>query len=104
MGKQYKEIPIKKIIPPPAPIRLKAEETDINELATSIKTVGLINPITVRPRNGKYEVVAGHRRFLACQRAGVKTVKTLGDFMIAENLSRRDLTPVEEAAAFNWAR
>jgi len=109
MGRSYQEIPIKKIIPPPAPIRLKAEETNINELATSIKTVGLINPITVRPKNGKYEVVAGHRRFLACQRAGVKTVpcviadvdeKTLGDFMIAENLSRKDLSPVEEAAAF----
>jgi ParB family chromosome partitioning protein len=81
----------------------------IDELAASISRVGLINPITVREVDGAYEVVAGHRRLLACRRAGLVAVPCLvrgardanpTALKIHENLYRQELSPVEEAAFY----
>ncbi|MCW7079466.1 MAG: ParB/RepB/Spo0J family partition protein [Canidatus Methanoxibalbensis ujae] len=109
---EFREIDIELINPPPAPLRLEAEKTNIDELAESIKAIGLINPITIKPVNGRYEIIAGHRRFLACKKAGLKKIKAIvveaddkkeAQIMLAENLARHDLTPLEEACAFKDA-
>jgi len=100
------EILADQIIEPIDPMRTEHDRDKIYELAESIKTQGLINPITVRPHNGKYEIVAGHRRFKACLIAGkVKipsVIRTMTDQEVLalrahENLFREDVDPVDEA-------
>ena len=84
----------------------------LDELANSIKKQGVIQPIVVRPdktSEGKYEIIAGERRWLASQNAGlhevpvvilnVDDVKSL-EFAIVENVQRRDLNPIEEAQGY----
>ena len=78
----------------------------LEELATSMRTHGVLTPIVLRPRGGsKYELVAGERRFRAAKMAGLKqipaVVKQLDDELalqiaLVENLQREDLNPVEE--------
>lgn len=89
--------------------RRNASQASIDELAQSIKEVGLVQPITVRPVNGKHEIVAGERRYHAAKRAGLRDipviVRDLDDQQAAalrctENLQRQDLSPIEEAEAF----
>jgi len=87
-------------------------EAKLEELAKSIKTNGIIQPIAVRPDKseaGKYEIVAGERRWLAAQKAGLHdipvTVLNLSDVeslevAIVENIQRDDLNPVEEARGY----
>jgi ParB family transcriptional regulator, chromosome partitioning protein len=82
----------------------------LQELANSIKSIGgLLQPIVVRPLNGKYEIVAGERRWRAAQLAGLAEVSCLiYDYTdeqalqasIIENISRADLNPIEEAQAY----
>lgn len=78
----------------------------INELAISIKEQGIINPITVRPMGKKYIIIAGERRFLAAQQAGLKVIPALvrkvskNDVMLIsliENLQREDLNSIDRA-------
>lgn len=94
------------IMDPAKPMRVDLDKDALWELAESIKKDGLINPITVRPKGDHYEVVAGHRRFKACQIAGIVeiscVVRELNDsqmfeIMAAENLERKDVSPLEEA-------
>ena len=87
-------------------------EEKLEELTNSIKKNGLIQPIAVRPNNsenGKYEIVAGERRWLAAQRAGLHeipvTILDLSDVeslevAIVENIQRDDLNPIEEARGY----
>ncbi len=87
-------------------------EIKLNELSESIKKNGLIQPIAVRPNkseSGKYEIVAGERRWLAAQRAGLHEIPVnileLSDVeslevAIVENIQRDDLNPVEEALGY----
>ncbi len=87
-------------------------EEKLDELANSIKKNGIIQPIAVRPSklgSGKYEIVAGERRWLAAQRAGLHeipvTILDLSDVetlevAIVENIQRDDLSPVEEARGY----
>lgn len=90
---------------------LRANFEGIEELAYSIKNLGLIEPIVVRRSNGEkpYELIAGHRRLKACKMIGCKTIKALiinaNDkdaylIAIAENLQRKSLNPIEEAMAY----
>ncbi|RDV39566.1 ParB/RepB/Spo0J family partition protein [Bradymonadaceae bacterium TMQ3] len=81
----------------------------IEELAESIKESGLIQPLVVRERQGRYELIAGERRLRACKRAGLSEVpvviKDVTDFeaytlALIENIQREDLNPVEEALAY----
>lgn len=87
-------------------MRSELNRDELFELADNIKQNGLINPITVRPKNNRFEVVAGHRRFAACKIAGkiriACVVRELNDneafaVMAAENLERQDVDPVDEA-------
>lgn len=85
------------------------DQTALEELAASIKAQGLIQPILVRPlTEGRYEIVAGERRWRACQMAGLRSidciVRTMDDYesmaiALIENLQREDLNPMEEARA-----
>ena len=93
------------------PRRQFAKES-LEELTNSIKEQGVIQPIVVRPNKsseGKYEIIAGERRWLAAQNAGlheipvvilnVDDVKSL-EFAIVENVQRQDLNPIEEARGY----
>ena len=91
--------------------RKKFDETSLNELSESIKSRGIIQPIIVRNSNGdtKYEIIAGERRWLAAQRAGLHEVpivvieaddKKALEFGIVENVQRHDLNAIEEAEGY----
>ena len=92
--------------------RQRFSEEKLEELVNSIKKNGVIQPIAVRPNkieNGKYEIVAGERRWMAAQRAGLHEipvsildltdVETL-EVAIVENIQRDDLNPIEEARGY----
>jgi len=103
------EIDIDKIDPPSSPLRVQPDDEDISLLANSIQQTGIINPIVVFQKNERYEIIAGHRRYLAAKEAGLEKVlcrvvdadekKRVG-MMLAENLSRKDLSPMEEASIY----
>ena len=92
--------------------RMNFKEDKLNELTNSIKKNGIIQPIAVRPSKtgrNKYEIIAGERRWLAAQKAGlheVPVVVTEADdlksleFAIVENVQRNDLNPLEEAQGY----
>ena len=92
--------------------RQSFSEEKLNELADSIKKNGIIQPIAVRPSKsdqGKYEIIAGERRWLAAQRAGLHSIPVnildLSDVeslevAIVENIQRDDLNPIEEAKGY----
>lgn len=104
----FQTVPLSSISAPEAPLRHAIERGPVEELAHSIATLGLLQPITVKRTVGGFEVVAGHRRFLACRLAGLAMapVSILDEgetrteaVMLVENIQRQDLTPVEEARA-----
>jgi ParB family chromosome partitioning protein len=86
------------------------DESDLGELAGSIKTHGVLQPILVRPiAGGRYEIVAGERRWRAAQRAGLHSIPAVIrefdevevlEIAIVENVQRTDLNPIEEAQGF----
>ncbi len=103
------EIPVKKIIPNEAQPRRRFDPDKIADLAESIRTKGLLQPIVVRTAGDRYQIVAGERRFLAAKQAGLEripvVVREVPDdemlqWALIENLQRADLDPVEEAEAF----
>ena len=103
------QIAVSKIIAGIYHPRLKFDDHTLEELSESIKEYGIIQPIIVRRsdiENSKFEIIAGERRWLAAQRAGIHNVpvviteaddlKSL-EFAIVENVQRHDLNPLEEA-------
>ena len=109
------EIETEKIIEPKEALRVKPSDESITKLANSINKIGLINPITLRILpSGKFEIVAGHRRFLAIKSLGWKKVqanvmedndKIADAAKIAENMERKSLTSFEEVMAMaNYAK
>ncbi|MDB5475679.1 MAG: parB [Phenylobacterium sp.] len=112
-GEGAREIPIELIQRNPAQPRILFPETELEELAASIREKGVLQPILVRPldgRAGEYQIVAGERRWRAAQRAGLKAVpalvRELGDHQafeiaIIENVQRADLNAMEEAKAYS---
>ena len=91
--------------------RVHFDEESLIELASSIAQIGVLQPILVRPIDGetRFELIAGERRWRAAGRAGLATIPAIvrtGDDLgsvekaLVENLHRQDLTPLEEAAAF----
>jgi ParB family chromosome partitioning protein len=105
------KIAINKIRPNPDQPRKKFDAEELQRLAASIKAAGLLQPITVRPiGKGLFEIVAGERRWRACKLLNARTIdceiRTMSDLTrdigaIVENLQRQDITPLEEADAFN---
>lgn len=106
---ESRDIPIGLIDEPVLPSRSQMSDEKLDELAESIKTDGLINPIVVVPRGERYETVAGHRRRIAAGRAGLAFVPcrvypdrgaALEAIKHAENRFREELSPAEEAIWF----
>lgn len=99
------DIPIAKLLEPPEPVRAAMDDDKLNELAADIRVQGVLQDLIVVPRDGNYEVVAGHRRLIACRIAGLTEVpcKIYDDAgfndvaaKISENYFRQDVNPVEE--------
>ena len=102
-------VPVKKIRPNPYQPRKHIEPEKIEELAQSIKTYGLLQPLIVRKFQEGFELVAGHRRLMACEKLGwtevAAIVRELSDSAMAtvaliENLQRENLTFLEEAEGY----
>jgi ParB family chromosome partitioning protein len=104
------DIPVADINPNPHQPRVHFDEESLIELASSIAQIGVLQPILVRPvADDRFELIAGERRWRAAGRAGLPTIPAIvrtGDDLgsvekaLIENLHRQDLTPLEEAAAF----
>jgi ParB family transcriptional regulator, chromosome partitioning protein len=109
-GAHFAEIPIDSITPNPKQPRTVFDEDALAELVDSIKEVGLLQPVVVRPLDdGRYELVMGERRTRASQQAGLSTIPAIirrteeADLLrdaLLENLHRAQLNPLEEAAAY----
>ncbi len=100
-----KEIELGKIRPSRLNPRLEVNIERLNELAESIKEVGLLEPIIVRPVNGEFEVVVGERRYRASQQAGLKRILAIVreysddevvQLNLIENIQREELNAVEK--------
>ena len=103
------DISVNDIVANPNQPRLHFDEDSLAELASSIAQLGVLQPVLVRPVDGSYQLIAGERRWRAARRAGLSTVpaviRTSDDVSaveeaLVENLHRDDLTPLEEAAAY----
>jgi len=109
-GDTVREIPVGQIDRNPYQTRARIDEAALNELAESIKASGVVQPITLRPgTNGRFQLIAGERRWLASQRAGKATVPAIVrqvsneqamEITIIENLQREDLNAMEQARAY----
>lgn len=108
-GDEVQYIAVDNILPNPYQPRRVFQDDQLQELAESIRHHGLIQPVTVRPRGDRFELVVGERRLRAAKLAGLQEipafVKDMTDaesmeVAIIENLQREDLNPMEEAAAF----
>ena len=109
-GARFAELPLDAIRPNPSQPRVAFDEEALAELVTSIREVGLLQPVVVRPVGpGAYELVMGERRWRASQEAGTGTIPAIvrdtGDAdmlrdALLENLHRSALNPLEEAAAY----
>jgi len=109
---QKNQLPVSDMIPNKYQPRKNFDEANLEDLTNSIKERGIIQPILVRKsnnENSKFEIIAGERRWLAAQRAGIHTVPVVitdvGDlksleFAIVENVQRHDLNPLEEAQGY----
>ncbi|TDT30998.1 ParB/RepB/Spo0J family partition protein [Naumannella halotolerans] len=109
-GSSYAELPLEAITPNPKQPRTNFDEDDLSELTESIREIGVLQPVVVRPLgNGRYELVMGERRLRASKAAGSKTIPAIiretgeHDLLrdaLLENLHRAQLNPLEEASAY----
>lgn len=103
------EVEVHRILPNPRQPRARFDEESLADLAQSIRSNGVLQPILVRPNDGKYEIIAGERRWRAAQKAGLQRVPVLIreaadaqvlELALVENIQREDLNPVDEARAY----
>ena len=103
------EIPVASVRPNRFQPRARFDEEELSSLAESIREVGLLQPVLVRPVGDEYELIAGERRWRAARRVGLQTIPALVrhtddnaslEHALVENLHRADLNPIEEAAAY----
>ena len=110
-GTGLQEISVSSIDPNPNQPRNHFDEDSLAELSASIKAIGLLQPVLVRPSStpDRFELIAGERRWRASKRAGLSTIPAIVrvtddvssvEQALVENLHRQDLTPLEEAAAY----
>lgn len=107
---QIIELDIDSIIANPIQPRKEFDAAGIDELAASIQENGVISPIVVRQLDGKYEIIAGERRYRASRQVGLERIPAIVREMsdgeafkisLIENLQREDLNPIEEAEAYH---
>ncbi|MDD2904185.1 MAG: ParB/RepB/Spo0J family partition protein [Syntrophales bacterium] len=103
------EVPLSLIYPNPGQPRKVFPKAALEELALSIKEQGLIEPLVVVAKGEKFMLIAGERRWRACQMAGLESApvrilevddRQVAEMALVENIQRQDLTPLEEARAF----
>jgi ParB family transcriptional regulator, chromosome partitioning protein len=108
-GDAVRRVPLARVVSSPLQPRKQFTEGEIVEMAASIKERGILQPLLVREVGGKFELIAGERRWRAAQRAGLSEVPVMvrvaGDqevleIAMVENLQRADLNPVEEAEGY----
>ncbi len=106
---EVKQIPVGEIVSSPYQPRTIFDDEKIDELCQTIKTHGVIQPIVVRVRNSKYEIIAGERRWRAVTKLGMETIPAIirefndsqaASIALIENLQREGLTAIEEAVAY----
>ena len=104
-----KDVKLEFIDEPKEIVRMDIDPDYIEELAQSISEIGLLQPILIAINGERYEIVAGHCRYLAHMKIGMTTIKAvvrqmseteIGLARATENIARRDLTPIEEAATY----
>lgn len=97
------------LIPNPNQPRKQFNEISLNELASSIKTYGILNPILVRKKENMYEIIAGERRYRAAKIAGLTEIPAIiknvdenkmSEIAIIENIQRENINPIEEAKSY----
>jgi ParB family transcriptional regulator, chromosome partitioning protein len=102
-------LPISQILPNPTQPRTDMREEPLQELATSIKERGLLQPILVRRKEGIFEIIAGERRYRAAKMAGLEELPAIIrdaddreclEIAMIENLQREDLSPIEIASVY----
>lgn len=107
--KRVRDVTISEVVPSPLQPRHTFIDTPLDELMESIRQHGIIQPLIVRKVNGKYELIAGERRWRASQRLGLLTVPVIEreasdrdvlEMALIENLQRENLNPMEEAAGY----
>jgi ParB family chromosome partitioning protein len=103
------DIDIDLIEPNPEQPRTRFDEKELAELAQSIKVNGVVQPIVVRRKNGRYQIIVGERRWRAAQIAGLEKIpaivkdipeEKLLELALVENIQRQELNPIEEAKAY----
>src|SRR5262245_36729561 len=103
------ELDIDLIEPNPQQPRTRFNDADLQELAQSIRVNGVVQPIVVRPHGGRYQIVAGERRWRAAQLAELRKIpafvrevsdEKLLELALVENIQRQELNPIEEANAY----
>lgn len=106
---EVKQLPIQEIDTSPFQPRTLFDDDRIEELCQTIKTHGVIQPIVVRVRNNRYEIIAGERRWRAVTKLGYETIPAIvrefndsqtASIALIENLQRENLTAIEEAVAY----
>lgn len=106
---EFIEIDLDLIEPNSEQPRLRFEEQGLDDLAQSIKVNGIVQPIIVRRKGGKYQLVAGERRWRASQKAGLQKIpaiikeiadEKLLELALIENIQRQELNSIEEAKAY----
>ncbi|MGI9609277.1 MAG: ParB/RepB/Spo0J family partition protein [Acidimicrobiia bacterium] len=105
----FEQIPVEQIQPNPDQPRVRFDDSSLEELAASIGEVGVLQPVVVSTGDSGYVLIAGERRWRAAKRAGIATIpavlrETTGESTLVEalveNVQRQDLTPLEEAHAY----
>lgn len=109
-GSDILRIPVDMIEPNPFQPRLSFDQESLEELAASIRTLGLIQPITVRRiDDNRYQIISGERRYKACRLAGMTMIPAyvrdasdqgMLEMAIVENIQREDLDPIETAMSY----
>lgn len=108
-GDEVRQIPVDEVESSPYQPRTIFDDDKIDELLQTIRTHGVIQPIVVRVRNGKYEIIAGERRWRAVKKLGLETIPAIirefndsqaASIALIENLQREGLTSIEEAVAY----
>ncbi|MSV67007.1 MAG: ParB/RepB/Spo0J family partition protein, partial [Actinobacteria bacterium] len=108
-GVGLRDIAVDLIHPNPNQPRVHFDEAALAELSASIGAIGVLQPILVRPSGEKFELIAGERRWRAARSAGLTVIPAIVrvtddvssvEQALVENLHRQDLTPLEEAAAY----
>ena len=107
--KRVRDVPLDMVVPSPLQPRTTFVDSPLDDLVESIRQHGIIQPLIVRPVNGKLELIAGERRWRASGKLGLSTVPIIEreasdrdvlEMALIENLQREDLNPMEEAKGY----